>query len=254
MDLDLLEKSITPKTKAVIIVHLYGCSCDMDKLMKIIHKHNLILIEDCAQSHGARFKNKNLGTYGLISTFSFYPGKNLGAFGDGGSICTSDSTLYDLIKKIRNNGSVIKYHHEITGRNSRLDTIQSAILDIKLKYLDINNSKRRINADFYRKYLVDCQDVELPKIVEGCTPVYHLFVIKVNNRDKLKDFLHSKVVGVGIHYPITINKLGCYKDYFDEMYTCAEQNSNKILSLPMYPGLLESEIIYICDLIYKFFL
>ena len=254
MNLDELERKITPKTKAVIVVHLTGSCCDMNKLMEIVKRHNLILIEDCAQSHGACFKDKRLGTYGLLSTHSFYPGKNLGAFGDGGAICTNNEDLYIQMLKIRNNGSIEKYKHEMFGRNSRLDTLQAAILDIKLTNLDENNCKRRRNAQLYCNLLNNMSEIKLPKIEDGCVPVYHLFIIRVKNRDSLKKYLEDNGIGVGIHYPISISNLKCYEGYFNEKYERAENNSKEILSLPMYPDLEEEEIKQVCDLIKQFFI
>ena len=253
MDIDKLEQQITDKTKAIIIVHLTGSCCNMDKLMEIVNKYNLILIEDCAQSHGAYYKNNKLGTYGLLSTFSFYPGKNLGAFGDGGAICTNNKNLYDKIQKIRNNGSIIKYKHEIMGRNSRLDTLQAAILDIKLKRLDINNNKRQKNAELYCNLLLNIQEIILPKIETGCIPVYHLFIIRATRRDELKKYLETNNIQVGIHYPICISKLECYENYFQGSYINSEENSKNILSLPMFPDLSENEIKRICNLISNFY-
>ena len=254
MNLDELERKITPKTKAVIVVHLTGRCGDMNKLMEIVKRHNLILIEDCAQSHGACFKDKRLGTYGLLSTHSFYPGKNLGAFGDGGAICTNKEDLYIQMLKIRNNGSIEKYKHEMFGRNSRLDTLQAAILDIKLTNLDENNCKRRRNAQLYCNLLNNMSEIKLPKIEDGCVPVYHLFIIRVKNRDSLKKYLEDNGIGVGIHYPISISNLKCYEGYFNEKYERAENNSKEILSLPMYPDLEEEEIKQVCDLIKQFFI
>lgn len=253
MDLDQLEKKITDKTKVVIVVHLTGSSCDMERLMTIIQKYNLILIEDCAQSHGAYFNNKRLGTFGLLSTHSFYPGKNLGAFGDGGAICTSDYDLFYKLLNIRNNGSIEKYKHEMFGRNSRLDTLQAAILDIKLQHLDANNDKRRKNAKMYFDLLQNANDIKLPKIVEGCIPVYHLFIIRIDKRDELKDYLEKNGVSTGIHYPISISNLKCYENYFEEKCERAEENSKKILSLPMFPDLTENEIQTVCNLIIDFY-
>ena len=181
-----LEKNITKKTRVIIIVHLTGSCCNMERLMSIVKKHDIILLEDCAQSHGAFFNGKRLGSFGLLSTHSFYPGKNLGAFGDGGGICTSDAELNHKIKKIRNNGSIEKYVHEIFGRNSRLDTLQAAILDIKLKHIDKNNEKRRKNAKLYCKLLQNIKEIQLPVIENGCDPVYHLFIIRAYKRDELK--------------------------------------------------------------------
>jgi len=259
MDLNELERNITSNTKVVIIVHLTGSCCNMDKLMEIVKKHNLILIEDCAQSHGAYFNDKRLGSYGLLSTFSFYPGKNLGAFGDGGAICTSNVALYTRIQKIRNNGSIEKYKHEIMGRNSRLDTLQAGILDIKLSRLDDNNDKRRTNAQLYCQLLQSIPDIQLPKIEDKCIPVYHLFIITTQQRDKLKQYLTDNGIGVGIHYPISIAKLQCYDNYFEEKYfedkyPHAQNNSNTILSLPMFPDLTEPEITTVCDAIKQFYI
>jgi dTDP-4-amino-4,6-dideoxygalactose transaminase len=254
MDLEELEKKITNKTKAIIIVHLTGSCCNMDQLMKIVYKYNLILIEDCAQSHGAYFNQRRLGSFGLLSTHSFYPGKNLGALGDGGAVCTNDKNLYNLIQKIRNNGSIEKYKHEIFGRNSRLDTLQAAILDIKLSHLDVNNEKRRINAKLYCDLLKNTNEIYLPKIEKGCIPVYHLFIIRAENRDKLKKYLEDNNVGVGIHYPISISNLKCYENYFEEKFEKAEENSQKILSLPMFPDLRKEEVVRVCNLIIDFYI
>lgn len=257
MDLDLLEKSITPKTKVVLIVHLTGSCCNMDKLMDIINKHNLILIEDCAQSHGAYFKDKRLGTFGLLSTFSFYPGKNLGACGDGGAICMNNNELYIKIKKLRNNGSIIKYHHEILGRNSRLDTIQAAILDIKLKTLDIDNEKRRNNVKIYKEYLscIKNGDIQFPVIENNCIPVYHLFMVKVYKRDELKRYLYDNNIETGIHYPISVPELKCFENMFNTNdYLNSVNNSKSILSLPMYPDIKNEDIKYVCDKIKEFYI
>jgi dTDP-4-amino-4,6-dideoxygalactose transaminase len=255
MNLDELEKKITSKTKVIIVVHLTGSCCNMDKLMEIVNKYDLILIEDCAQSHGACFNGKKLGSYGLIATHSFYPGKNLGAFGDGGAVCTSNKDICYKVQQIRNNGSIEKYKHEIFGRNSRLDTIQAAILDIKLCNLDDNNEKRRMNAKLYFELLENVCEIKLPKIENGCLPVYHLFIIIVKNekRDKLKTYMENNNIGVGIHYPISISNLKCYENYFEDNCINAEKNSKNILSLPMYPDLTVEEINIICSIIKQFF-
>lgn len=254
MDLDELEKNITINTKVVIIVHFTGSCCNMERLINIINKHGLILIEDCAQSHGAYYDNKRLGSYGLLSTHSFYPGKNLGAFGDGGAICTNSNSLAHTIKELRNNGSIEKYVHNIFGRNSRLDTLQAAILDIKLKNMDMNNDKRRKNAELYYKLLSNTDEIELPKIEKGCEPVYHLFIIKAYKRDDLRKYLEKYNILTGIHYPISIAKLKCYENYFKEQYKYAEDNSNKIISLPMFPDLTEKEIQTVCNSIIDFYI
>jgi len=255
IDLDLLEKSITKKTKVILIVHLTGSCCNMDKLIDIVKKYNLILVEDCAQSHGALYNNKKLGTYGLLSTFSFYPGKNLGAFGDGGAICTNDEKLYDYIRSYRNNGCIIKYKHEIIGRNSRLDTIHAAVLDIKLKNLDLNNSKRRENAYIYNSLLKDIEEIEIPKIEDKCLPVYHLYIIKTEFRDALQEHLKKNNIQSGVHYPISIYELECYENKLKNSSYPEKSinNSKKILSLPMYPDLSKEEIERVCNTIKNFF-
>lgn len=254
MDLDELEKKITDKTKVIIVVHLTGSCCNMERLMSIVEQNDLILIEDCAQSHGAYYNNKRLGSFGLMSTHSFYPGKNLGAFGDGGAICSSDYELTHKLQKIRNNGSIEKYKHEIFGRNSRLDTLQAAVLDIKLQRLDINNEKRRKNAHLYCELLKHVGEIQLPKIQDGCVPVYHLFIVRAYKRDELKKFLEENGVSTGIHYPISISNLKCYENYFEEKYERAEKNSENILSLPMFPDLTVEEIKRICDLVTDFYI
>jgi dTDP-4-amino-4,6-dideoxygalactose transaminase len=253
MDLNELEKKITPNTKCIIIVHLTGSCCNMERLLDIVKRNNLLLIEDCAQSHGAYYKNKRLGTFGIISTFSFYPGKNLGAFGDAGAICTNDVSIYSQILKLRNNGSIEKYKHEIVGRNSRLDTLQSAVLSVKLKYLDINNEKRRKISQLYFEKLYFLKEIILPKIIDNCIPVYHLYIIRANKRDKLKKYLEDNNIETGIHYPICISNLKCYENYFDNSNKNAEENSKCILSLPMYPDLTENEIDIICKHIINFY-
>lgn len=259
INLDQLELKISKDTRAIIIVHLTGSSCNMDRLVnEIMIRHpNIYLIEDTAQAHGARFNDRRLGQYGILSTFSFYPGKNLGAFGDGGAICTSDSNLYERIRRIRNLGSIKKYQHDILGRNSRLDTIQASILNVKLKYLDQNNMKRRRNAGYYYEYLTDlCKnDVILPRIEENCEPVYHLYIIRVKdgNRDKLKTFLSDRGIETGIHYPECIPEvLNIYSNLMDDAIK-AREISKTILSLPMYPNLGKKEIRFICEKIRDFY-
>ena len=254
MDLDELEKKITDKTKVVIVVHLTGSCCNMERLMSIVEQNDLILIEDCAQSHGAYYNNKRLGSFGVMSTHSFYPGKNLGAFGDGGAICSSNYELTHKLRKMRNNGSIEKYKHEIFGRNSRLDTLQAAVLDIKLQHLDSNNEKRRKNAQLYCELLKHVGEIQLPKIEEGCVPVYHLFIVRAYKRDELKKFLEENGVSTGIHYPISISELKCYENYFEEKCERAEKNSENILSLPMFPDLTTEEITKVCDLVIDFYI
>ena len=249
-----IEASITSKTKALCIVHLYGCSPNMDAIMEIVKKYDLILIEDCAQSHGALYNGRRLGTFGKISCFSFYPGKNLGCFGDGGAICTSDDILNSKMIRLRNLGSERKYYHDIIGRNSRLDTIQAAVLRVKLKNLDNNNEKRRIIANKYMEILKDVSGIILPTVQEECTPVWHLFVIRVKdgNRENLQQFLKTKGVDTIIHYPIPAHKQKAYRDYNSEVYAICEEVSSEIVSLPMYPELTLHAVSYVCQCIKEF--
>jgi dTDP-4-amino-4,6-dideoxygalactose transaminase len=253
LDLDLLEQRISPQTRAVIVVHLYGASCDMVRLMDIIQKHKLVLIEDCAQSHGAYFGERRLGTFGQLSTFSFYPGKNLGACGDGGAVCCDNATLCEHVRMIRNNGGVIKYQHKVLGRNSRLDTVQAVILRTKLSYLDEYNSRRRKLAQLYHELLKDCKGVQLPCIQSNCLPVYHLFVIRTVWRDELLSHLRKHRIGVGIHYPNPIHMLPCFDSWFTApSFPNAERNSRTILSLPMFATLTEEEVRSVCAEIVEF--
>ena len=250
-----IESLINENTKVIIPVHLYGNSANMDKIMKIAKKYNLYIIEDCAQAHGCLYNDKKVGTFGDLACFSFYPGKNLGAFGDGGAIVTNNDKLNQRIRKIKNLGSIIKYHHEILGRNSRLDSIQAAVLNVKLKYLDNNNKKRRDVADLYNKLLNNIKQIKLHKIEYNCIPVYHLFVIRLENeeiRNKLQKYLKDNGIETGIHYPISIKDLKCIDN--NDKTDISDNYSKKILSLPMYPELEKGEINYICKKINNFIL
>lgn len=256
IDINLLEKKITPKTKAIIIVHLYGLMPNMDKIMDICKTNNLYLIEDCAQAHGALWNDKRAGSFGDLACFSFYPGKNLGAYGDGGGIATNNDMYNEKIRKIINIGSKIKYHHEIIGRNSRLDTIQAAFLNVKLGHLDVWNNNRRINASIYQNKLTDVGDLKFPIVEKDCTPVFHLYVIRTKYRDQLKKYLDDKKIPCLIHYPISVIETEAMKQYnydLNELQNCII-NSNEILSLPMFPELEINEIEYICDSIKQFFI
>ena len=253
IDINDLRKKITPKTKVLIVVHLYGLMPDMDEIMKICKEYNIKLIEDCAQAHGATWKNKKAGSFGDLACFSFYPGKNMGAYGDGGGIGTNSDELNEKIRKLCNLGSKQKYHHEIIGRNSRLDTLQAAILNVKLKYIDEWNLKRRHNAELYNKCLSDVEQLNLPSVTEYCSPVYHLYVIQTDKRDELQKYLKEKGITCLIHYPISIAETDAMKKInITENNTC-KYLAKRILSLPMYPELEENEIKYVCDNIKSFF-
>ncbi len=254
LDLDDVEKKITSNTKLIITVHLYGQSCNMNRLTDICKKNNLFLIEDCAQSHGALYNGQKLGTFGDISCFSFYPGKNLGAYGDGGAICTNNENYHIFMKKYSNLGSIIKYSHEFIGRNSRLDTVQSAILNVKLKYLDDWNQKRREKAQLYRTLLKNCSGIKINEVDNLCIPVYHLFIIKISqNREKLMDYLKENGIETIIHYPIPSHKTQAYSEYNNLVLKNTDLLSNQILSLPIYAELEDKEIEYICEKINNYF-
>jgi dTDP-4-amino-4,6-dideoxygalactose transaminase len=275
IDHTLIEQKITSKTKALCIVHLYGLSPNMDEIIRIVQKHNLLLIEDCAQSHGSKYNDKRTGTFGDISCFSFYPGKNLGCYGDGGAICTNNKIYYDKLKLLHNLGSAEKYYHKILGRNSRLDTVQAGVLRIKLKHLDNNNMKRMKIAERYMANLQDCTNVKLPSVEANCTletqsvsnlgkkelssfshtPVWHLFVVQCynNSRDKLQQFLKENNIDTIIHYPIPIHKQEAYSEYNMESYPVTEVVASQILSLPMYPELTVEEVDIVCSKIKEFY-
>ena len=249
-----LKKRITPKTKAIVVVHLYGHPCDMDELAKISKEHDLYIIEDCAQAHGAEYKGKRVGGIGDIATFSFYPGKNLGAYGDGGAITTNNLELSVQCRKIANHGRVAKYDHDFEGRNSRLDGLQAAILNVKLKYLDSWIDKRIQIADKYLLELDEVEDVILPVKQDWAKQAYHLFVIRTNRRDELKSYLSEKDIQTGIHYPISLPKLKAYqytKQANDQMFANASDTS--LLSLPIGEHLTDEDILYVTSAIKNFF-
>jgi dTDP-4-amino-4,6-dideoxygalactose transaminase len=252
IDIDDLERKITDKTKAIVIVHLYGFMPDMDRILELCEKHKLELIEDCAQAHGAKWKGRNAGTFGRVSCFSFYPGKNLGAYGDGGAICVHEKILEQKIRKLSNLGCIEKYKHECIGRNSRLDTIQAVVLDTKLKYLDENNSKRRSVAARYSQELA--KYVKVPTIHFNCDPVYHLYSIQVelDQRDKLKEYLLENGIECGIHYPISITETEALKERTEKAKTCIEL-SKKILSLPIFPEMKEEEVEYVIEKVKEYY-
>lgn len=229
-----IKKRITPKTKAIVAVHLYGHPCDMGALKEIAESNGLYIIEDCAQAHGAEYKGKKVGGIGDIGTFSFYPGKNLGAYGDGGAITTNNQELAKKCRMIANHGRIAKYDHEFEGRNSRLDGLQAAILSVKLKYLLNWTDKRIAVADYYLSNLKDIAQIELPVRQDWAKQVYHLFVIRTDRRESLMEFLKDRSIQTGIHYPIALPKLKAY-DYTnqasEEMFA---NNSDKLLlSLPI---------------------
>lgn len=254
MDLDKLEEKITPKTKAIIPVHLYGRPVNMERLMTIADKHNLKIVEDACQSHGAVWEGKKTGSFGIMGCFSFYPGKNLGAYGDGGAIVTSNTEIYGKLKMLRNYGSPKKYYHDFIGYNSRLDTVQAAILGVKLRDLNTWNNKRFNNAKLYNKKLIGVGDLVLPAVNGPESGVFHLYVIRTKRRDELLKYLNENGVQCGIHYPVPIYSLGAYSSLglSKNDFPVTEQFSKAILSLPMFPELTEGQIDRVVRLIKKF--
>jgi len=250
---ELIEEKITNKTKAIIVVHLYGQPCQMNRILEISKKYNLFLIEDCAQAIGAEYNNKKVGTFGDIACLSFYPGKNLGAYGDGGAVLTNNIELADKIKMLRNDGQKQKYEHEIIGYNERLDEIQAAVLKVKLNCLDIWNASRSGIAEMYFNFIAEKNlNVIVPAIQKNVKHIYHQFVIQIQNRDKIKNKLWEKYqIGTGIHYPIPVHKQKCYKEFNQISCPETEKNASKLLSLPMYPELTLEEAKYVIDSLEK---
>jgi len=248
-----IEASITSKTKAIIAVHLYGQACEMDPIISIEKKHNLFLIEDCAQAHGATYKGKKVGGFGIAAGFSFYPGKNLGALGDGGAVTTNDDELAQRVRMLGNYGSLIKYHHVLKGSNSRLDEMQAAFLRVKLKHLDRMNEDRRRIAKAYLNGIHN-DNVILPFVNEDCIPVWHIFAIRCKKREELREFLSARGIGTNMHYPIPMHLQECYKDLGipEGMLPNAEEISKTELSIPTYYGMTDEEIRYVIDAINEF--
>lgn len=253
INVDLIENKITEKTKAIIPVHLYGHPADMPKIMKIAQKYDLKVLEDCAQAHGAEINGRKIGTWGDCASFSFYPGKNLGAYGDAGAMLTNNEKIAEKARRIANHGQLQKHDHQIEGRNSRLDTIQAAILNTKLKYIEKWTEDRIKNAVMYSDFLNET-DILCPKIKTDYKHVFHLYVIRSNRRDGLQSYLHEKGIQTAIHYPIALPFLPCYKKYgfIKTDFPIASLFQNEILSLPMYAELKQEQIQYIADSIIKF--
>ncbi|MBU3930696.1 DegT/DnrJ/EryC1/StrS family aminotransferase [bacterium] len=253
IDIAGMEKAITNKTKVLLPVHLYGSIADMDEIKNIADVRGLKIIEDACQAHGALYKGKRAGAMGDAGCFSFYPAKNLGAFGDGGMIVTDNSAIVEKARLLRNYGSVKKYYHDIKGFNSRLDTLQARLLDIKLPSLAGWNESRRRAADVYVKELASAGCV-VPEVSDDRQDVYHLFIIRTAKRDQLQAFLKERGVDTGIHYPIPIHKTEAFKELGGRgAFSITEKYAAEILSLPMFPGITDEEILYVCNIIKEFF-
>jgi len=234
IDIEDVRKRLTAQTTAVMAVHLYGHPCDMDPLLALAGEHDLCVIEDCAQAHGAEYKGKRVGTIGDIGTFSFFPGKNLGAYGDGGAIVTNDASMAKKCRMIANHGRIAKYDHEFAGRNSRLDGLQAAILDVKLNHLEEWTEHRIHIADAYLEQLNNVPGIILPVRKKWARQVYHLFVIRTPNRDKLKENLAEMGIQTGVHYPVALPLLEAFehvKQAHENIF--ANQSDKELLSLPI---------------------
>lgn len=254
IDVDLIPKAITKKTKAILPVHLYGQGVDLDRIIHICKKYKLSLIEDACQAHGSTYLGKKLGTFGELGCFSFYPTKNLGAFGDGGAIVTNNAKLAKICREIRDYGQISKYKHGRYGLNSRLDEIQAALLRIKLKFLDKSNKARRILAEKYVENLCNIPEIEIVNSGNTVDNNYHLFVIKSKKRDVLQNFLQKYGIPTLIHYPIIIpNQPFLKKSYQNIRLNNAEQFAKEVLSLPCHPQMTISQINYISQKIKDFF-
>ncbi|MFI5172640.1 MAG: DegT/DnrJ/EryC1/StrS family aminotransferase [Chitinophagales bacterium] len=250
-----ISKAITNKTKAILPVHLYGQACRMDEIMGIAEKHNLHVVEDNAQAHGAAFNGKMTGSFGVINATSFYPGKNLGALGEAGAITTDDKMLAEKCRVLRNYGSEKKYYNQEQGFNMRMDECQAAFLSVKLKYLAKWIIQREITASIYSEELKNVGDIILPMIETSSTHVWHIYMIRTQYRDRLQEFLKNSGVETMIHYPVPVHLQQAYRNmnYVKGDFPVAEEISLTCLSLPIWPGLTETEINYTCTAIKKFF-
>lgn len=253
IDVSKIEEKITDKTKAILVVNLYGQSSKMDDIMKLAKKYKLRVVEDCAQSHNAKFKNKVTGTFGDVGCFSFYPSKNLGAFGDGGAIVTDDIELANKFKVLRNYGSEKRYHNKVIGANSRLDEIQAGLLRVKLTHLrELNDERRALGETYLQK--IDNSLIELPKVSKDCETVWHQFVIKTEFRDELISYLEKKEIATLIHYPIPphLSEAYQYLDIKEGSLPITESYAKQVLSIPLYNGMTTEEQNWVIDSINTF--
>lgn len=253
VDVAAIEKAITPRTKAIIPVHLYGQPADMDAILELARRHNLVVVEDACQAHGARYNGKRIGSLGHAAAFSFYPGKNLGAYGDGGAVVTNDRDIAKKLEMLRNYGQKEKYYHDFRGYNRRLDTLQAAVLRIKLQHLEKWNAARRQNAERYR-LLLESSEVVTPVEAACAESVWHLYVVRVNQRDALKEHLAKRGISCGIHYPVPIHLQAAYRDlsYKPGDFPVTEDYAQRILSLPMYAELAPEMIRFVAQTVREF--
>lgn len=249
MDVRKLEAAITPRTKAIIPVHLYGQPADMHPILELARMRRIPVIEDACQAHGAEYKGRKAGSIGIAGCFSFYPGKNLGAFGEAGAITTNDDVLAANIRVLRDHGQAKKYHHAAIGWNARMDGIQGAVLDVKLNYLRRGNEARRAHAELYNRYLGDVPNIIVPRAAASALHAWHLYVVRVPNRDRVLAAMTEKGVSCAIHYPVPIHLQDCYRGLGrgPGSFPVAEKCANEALSLPMFPELTPVEIARVAE-------
>jgi dTDP-4-amino-4,6-dideoxygalactose transaminase len=247
-----IEAAITPRTKAIVAVHLYGQSCDMDRLMEVANRNGLFVIEDCAQAIGARYKSKPCGSIGVIGSLSFFPSKNLGAYGDGGMVITNEGSHAETIDVLRRQGGKKKYFHEVLGFNSRLDAMQAAILKVKLGYLDEWNSGRRMVAHRYND-LLSGLPLEVPYESPDCYHVYHQYTIRTRRRDELAAYLKEAGIATNVYYPVPLHRQPLYAEAASLQLPHSEAAADEVLSLPIFPELTEQDQLFISDTIRSFF-
>ena len=253
MDTTKIEEKITAKTKVIMPVHLYGQPCNMEHIMEIAKKYQLYVVEDCAQAHGATYKNRRIGSFGDAAGFSFYPGKNLGALGDAGAVVTNNDELAKKVRALGNYGSDYKYHHIYQGNNSRLDEVQAAFLSAKLPHLDKMNAERRHIAQMYLEGIKN-QEVILPYVIPEVETVWHIFAIRCKRRNELEKYLNAKGIGTNKHYPIPIHLQKCYENLNIKQgeLPIAEEISATELSLPMFYGMTDEQIEYVIEAVNAF--
>lgn len=240
--------------RAIVPVHLYGQPANMDEIMALAGEYDLKVVEDCCQAHLAKWKDKRVGNFGAFGAFSFYPGKNLGAYGEAGALVCNDEELYLKARMVRQHGEIERYRHQVVGHNYRMEAFQGAVLSTKLKYIEEWTRKRQENARFYSELLADIEGIETPKELAGTDPVYHLYVIQTDDRDGLREYLQEHGIASGLHYPVPLHLQEAYEElgYGEGDFPVAEKAAGRILSLPMYPELSEAQIRYVCEQVKDF--
>lgn len=255
IDPEAIEAAITPHTKALLPVHLYGMPANLKEIKAIADKHSIPLIEDCAQAQGAEYEGKRVGTFGLAGCLSFFPSKNLGCWGDGGAVVTDDPAVDKYVRMYSNHGRMDKYLHEFLGANERLDALQAAILNEKLKKVDEWNARRRVVAEWYSEMLQDVSQIVLPKTTVNGTPIWHLYVILVEDRDSFMKYLSDQGISTGLHYPLPLHLQPAfdYLGFKKGAFPVAEKVTAQCVSLPMYPQMSREEVQYVCQHIKEYF-